>query len=571
MKIFNTKTLLVTGILFSGIQLFSQKINPITQQRKQDNLSGVKGKELVQKFNSTLITEANPSQAQSLSDGRDVRVFPSSHVQAEVIISVNEANPMNLVASTNTLLGSFKYNQGFYYSFDGGQTWDGSDKLQKIDGSLIYGDPSLAFAANGKAFMTSIDANGGYWFQKSSDGGKSWSSGMQGSTTPSFDKEMIAADNTKSSPYKNNFYCSWTNFSSGNGAVDFNRSTDNGATFSTPVTLRSGAVGFGQGTNVQTGPNGEVYVCWADHATVSSPYAADHCGFAKSTNGGVTFTPATNIFPYTGIRVDGSSNQFNKTRVNDFPAMAVDKSGGANNGRIYIIYASKFKDTGKAVINVRYSNNGGKLWSKAKIISIDGGRQNWFPWIAVDDSTGDVWATYYSFDSPSGYSTNTYVAHSTDGGATWKNQKVSDVPHITAPIDNTNFATGYAGDYIGIAAWGGKAYPIWMDDRNGTWQLYVSAVTYHAPSFAKSANGSLIESNEKLTVEPNPFSSAIHVQLGNDKITLVQLFNQSGLLLKQWKNIYSNNFDVSDLSKGLYMIKVTTETNKIYSKTIIKE
>lgn len=62
--------------------------------------------------------------------------------------------------------------------------------------------------------------------------------------------------------YANNLYCAWTNLIV-NTRVAFNRSTNGGTTFSTPIWL---SVGAGQGTNVQTGVNGEVYVCWSDYA-----------------------------------------------------------------------------------------------------------------------------------------------------------------------------------------------------------------------------------------------------------------------------------------------------------------
>ena len=66
------------------------------------------------------------------------------------------------------------------------------------------------------------------------------------------------------------------------------------------------------------------------------------------------------------------------------------------------------------------------------------------------------------------------MAFSKDGGSTFSNQKVSDVSQITAPIPG--FGMGYTGDYIGIAAHGGKAIAAWTDNRNGNWQIYTSEV-----------------------------------------------------------------------------------------------
>lgn len=123
---------------------------------------------------------------------------------------------------------------------------------------------------------------------------------------------------------------------------------------------------------------------------------------------------------------------------------------------------------------VAFSDNQGATWSTPTIISIANGRQSWFPWIAVDDTNGDIFVVYYSLDQATGFSTNTYVAVSNDGGSTFVNQRVSDVAHVTARI--AEFDRGYAGDYIGITAHSGRAFASWMDNRTGQWQIYVSMV-----------------------------------------------------------------------------------------------
>ncbi len=88
------------------------------------------------------------------------------------------------------------------------------------------------------------------------------------------------------------------------------------------------------------------------------------------------------------------------------------------------------------------------------------------------------------------------------GGTVWNNMKVSDVSHITAPINNNIFRPGYAGDYIGIAAYGGKAYPAWMDDRNGTWQVYVSPVYFNYPII--SGDSIVCTTNSTFTLNNRP-------------------------------------------------------------------
>lgn len=590
MRTYIAKLCLCATILLFGQQLFSQTLSAqkdslLSWQTKRDKKNLVVSN-FTPKFNSSIKTKANASTS-SITDAQDVRVFPSPNVQSEVHISINKTNPNNLVASANTLLGAsggkLLYNQGYYFSFDGGQSWSGADFLQNAPQNYILGDPSTAFTAHGNAILTTINFDissfsYGYLFQRSKNGGNTWSHAQQargdGYFTFGFDKLMTAADNSTTSPHANNFYAAWTDFSVGNGEVLFNRSTDGGRTFSSPLIIRTNIAGFGQGTNVQTGPEGQVYVCWADHSVYEYPYQADGLGFAVSKNGGASFKPYKVVFPYDGIRTFGDEPTFGYTRVADFPAMAVDKSTGAYRGRIYVTYPTKQNHYGKAIVQVRYSDDEGKNWSSPVTVSISNGKQNFFPWIAVDDVTGEVWVVYDSFDEPTPYATNVYVAHSSDGGATWENQKVSDVSHITAPIDNNYFAYGYAGDYIGITAYGGKAYPIWHDDRNGTWQLYCSPVS-SSSSVQKAENDQLQsvtinEINRKIIVGPNPVHNTLQLQAYNESLNSVELISQSGVIVKQWKNVSSQSLNVADISAGVYILKITGKENRIYTQKIVK-
>ena len=418
-------------------------------------------------------------------DGNDVRVFPSGNAQSEIHISINKINPQVLLLSSN---GTFINNsvQGAYWSTNGGINWAGSDNLP--NGAFGRGYPSTAFDAAGKGYISSMNATAinastanGYLMQRTDNNGATWQPQVHATgLINNFDKEMIAADDIATSPNANNVYSAWSIITSNpsQNLVQFNRSTNQGTTFNTPIILKSG---WGQGTNVQTGSNGEVYVCWADYNNSSTDWTSKGLGFCRSTNGGVSFTSAQRVINYTGIRTyntvtrDDENALFNTIRVNDFPAMAVDKSTGVHRGRIYVAVPVKENGNGKAVIQVSWSDNQGTTWNTLKTISIANGRQTWFPWITVDATNGNIYVIYYSLDGATGFGTNTYVAVSNDGGATFINQLVSDVAHTTSAI--AGFGGGYCGDYIGITSHGGKAYAAWYDNRTGQWQDYVSQVS----------------------------------------------------------------------------------------------
>jgi len=465
-------------------------------------------------FKSALVTTGNGSNAANVSansvpavDGTDIRIFPSSNPQSEVNISIDPTNSNNILVSAQTIWGNSL--QGYYYSNDGGKTWHGSDHLP--NSSYGRGDPCTAFDAEGNGYIVSMSPDGnnppppadGYYMLKTTDHGATWQKEVRGyGPVSGFDKEMIGVDNLPGSPFKNNFYCAWTEFTGTvTGYVKFNSLPAGSSTFSPAIILR-GNNGLGQGVNVQTGPNGEVYVCWADYP---GSLPATGIGFVKSLDGGETFSPASIAFSYSGIReMSGYDSRFN-SRVNDFPTMAVDKSCGTHRGRIYIAYPSG--GAGTSVIQVRYSDNQGETWSQPKTVSIYGATQSFFPWITVDDSTGIVCVVYYAFDTSVQYGTDTYLAYSSDGGATFNNIKVSDVSHITAPI--SGFGGGYAGDYIGVAAYGGKAYPIWMDDRNGTWQVYVSPIRFLLQSPTISGDSIVCTSGSVFTLNNPPSGSTV--------------------------------------------------------------
>lgn len=451
------------------------------------------------------------------TDNTDIRIFPSSIEQSEVHISINKTNPDNILASSNGQNfsgGGVTIHTVYYFSNDGGVTWSGSNTMPNNQEG--YSDPSTAFDASGRGYISVLpNALNGYLIQYSDDNCLTWSNSIRGVTLPSNlplgliqDKEMIVCvDEMQSSPYVDNFYCTWSDFND-SGKVKINRSTDRATSFNTIKTLSTKA---GLGANVQTGPNGEIYVCWADYDGSNIP--AQNLGFAYSNNGGTSYLSSL-PFTYNGIKATyGPYNKFGNTRINDFPSMAVDKSCGDNRGRIFVTYPEfDPQDTAKSIIRMRYSDNDGLLWSSATTISINYSRQSWFPWISVDDLTGLVTVIYYSLDGATGFSTNTYVAYSADGGSTWSNVKVSDESHVTKPIDYNDEQYGYAGDYIGISTFGGKSYAAWMDNRTGKWQIYVSRIDYNVTP--------LISSQTNLEINKPPFISNNRNYQAAQKISL---------------------------------------------------
>lgn len=254
---------------------------------------------------------------------------------------------------------------GTYFSNDGGQTWCCASSDPNHLGTLIPGvtrltggtydaggDPAVAFDSRGHVFYAglgfnrlsapnTVAVNKGTF---SGSGALSWGPPVfiNPTTAPSTlnDKEWIAVDSHVSSPFRDNVYVTWTRFlfNAATGAytqspIFFVRSTDGGATFSSPKAI-SGNVLYGQGSRPVVGPDGTLYVFWDGStrlASLNSTYVV------KSTDGGATFSKPVAISRLT----DSDVLKDTRFRVNSFPAAAA-----APNGDLYATWTTQVKLAG---------------------------------------------------------------------------------------------------------------------------------------------------------------------------------------------------------------------------------
>ncbi|HEX7877907.1 MAG TPA: sialidase family protein, partial [Candidatus Eisenbacteria bacterium] len=346
----------------------------------------------------------------------DIQVFPSADPQTEVSVSVSYTNPMRFLITSNTTPTAT--GQGYFYSLNNGATWFGSNSFP--NGNANFGDPVSLHDNLGNTFDVTLRSPSGIGLISSADYGVTWGgfSNIDPLNSSGCDKEMGHVDRKVGSPFENQVYVAWTDFNLTDPHVILTRSGDGYAA----RTDLSAALGpdLGQGVDITTGPGGQVYACWAVYAGGFLPEAG--IGFARSTNGGVSWTPGSQIFAITGIRSSNGPNvDFNNTRVNGFPSISCDISTGANSGRIYIVYSDR--STGDSDIYLRHSDDQGSSWSAAVRVNPDpvsNGKQQWFPWIDCDPVSGDVSISYFSMDTGgSGFQTKTWVSHSTDGGNTF--------------------------------------------------------------------------------------------------------------------------------------------------------
>src|SRR5204863_729538 len=129
---------------------------------------------------------------------------------------------------------------------------------------------------------------------------------------------------------------SYTSFDAAADSIYFARSTNGGVTWTDfKIVSANSDGGLVQGSRVAVGPSGEVYATWYAIGT-TSPYQ-DHFRIRKSTNQGVSFgtqISAAALFSNYGSGAPG----FNRTNGITFPSITVDRSSGSHRGRVYLAW-----------------------------------------------------------------------------------------------------------------------------------------------------------------------------------------------------------------------------------------
>ncbi|MBI3579243.1 MAG: T9SS type A sorting domain-containing protein [Ignavibacteriales bacterium] len=386
-----------------------------------------------------------------------------------------------------------------------------------------WGDPCVIFDVNGKAYYGHLsNPPGGFFIERiivhrSSDGGKIWSDsvGIGYNAPKQQDKEWLACDIT-SSPFRNNLYMAWTEFDKygspnpqDSSRILFSRSTDSGQTWSAPVTVSDQAGdcldsdNTDEGAVPAVGPNGEVYLSWSGPQGIV---------FDKSTDGGLTWGKD---IPVTGQPGGWDFNVPGIYRANGLPMTLCDVSSSPHRGTVYIMWSDQRSGAGDTDVFLIKSTNGGQAWSKIKRVNDDITRtQQFFPSMAIDQSTGYLYIAFYDRRAYSDSTTDVYVARSTDGGETFNNFKVSQTSFL--PRSSVFF-----GDYIHIAAYNRNIYPIWTRMDGTTLSIWSTRISEPLVSVDDETSPPFDFSLSQNY--PNPFNASTKIRVSLPIKTLASL------------------------------------------------
>jgi hypothetical protein len=409
------------------------------------------------------------------------RIHPNpGTTQSEVIITRHPLNQAIMFGSANTVWppsGFSGISEGVYVTTNSGVNWFGSDSVTSPVLSGHGGDPGPTIDKNGVFIISHLGyPTNGMFANYSTNNGTNWSATYT-IIGGSQDKNFSGTDDAPSSAYYGRSYTVWSLFTASLPPIDISYTTNGGVSWSSPAQINvPPSAHYSQGCDIRCGPNGEVYVTWAAPVT-GSPWTEDFYGFAKSTNGGVTWTVTENIFDGNGIR--GNLTAKNSIRVNSFPRIDVDRSGGARNGWIYIVGCDKnLAPSGSDPdIILHRSTDGGTTWSAGIRVNqdpINNGKTQYFPAIRVDEF-GGINIVYYDDRNVAANQCEVYVSRSIDGGTTWTDILVSD--HNFTPNSIPGLAGGYQGDYIGITSGNNKIWPLWCDNSwNSQYQAWTTSI-----------------------------------------------------------------------------------------------
>jgi hypothetical protein len=397
---------------------------------------------------------------------------------------------------------------GAVRSGDGGVTWDAPTFLPGQTFSAgPFGDPaspyervsdaSVAFDARHNSWMissipltptTSVPT---VFVSRSTDDGRTWSTPVSmpppASNSVDLDKNWTVCDNTASSPFYGHCYTELDNFGDGDREL-MSTSTDGGLTWSAPIQTAGHDKGLGGQPVVR--PDGTVVVPYED---LNGKIAA-----FRSTNGGASWTKATAV---DGIRFHGVAGDL---RTSPLPTAEISADGTT-----FVAWEDcRFRKKCTSNDIVFSSSSDGVHWGKVARVPIDAvtsAADHFIPGLAVDPTTSGSGAhlalSYYFYPDATctgGCRLQAGYISSPDGGAHWSDPvELTNGPMSLDDIAPTSQGP-MTGDYISTSFSGGTATTVIAVGAAHTGSAFDEAM--YAPTsklaIASAANATRAASSE---------------------------------------------------------------------------
>lgn len=553
----------------------------------------------------------NMDRIESRSDELFINQTPEA--ESELHAAINPVDTNNIiVAAMRSNPESFLEPLTFpiYYTNDFGATWQVSEFNGINPGELAVGggDPIIVFDTEGTAYLTwltltadlTLNFEIALRFAESKDGGATWTEYEQpldsgegvevllGGFGKFVDKEWLAVD-VSDSPYRNNIYAAYLTILSTEEEglttdITLRKKTAEATAFTdTSVVVNSNDYKLVQFTSIDVDNAGTVHVSFA--GTLDSLTWAMY--YAQSTDGGETFAPEQKVSDLHIPRFSADEPEvdivgISEERLYPCPHLVVDKSGGAFDSYIYMVWTANgraLKETEGLDIYFARSKDGGQSWSPATILNDDGIPEShqFYPSVVVNENGKLLVSWYDRRNDTANVMTDYYMTYSDDGGATF----VEDFPVSTASADfsvigDLNGAFGI-GEYTQTIASPNFGIPIWSDGRtnDGNIDLFLAFVPLDNSGFV---NVSTISDQFSISYPyPNPARAMANIDLNLEAATTstVKLYSTDG---KYLQTIFSgklqagtHTFSIEPKAAGSYLVEVNTDFGKAIRQLVVEK
>ena len=359
----------------------------------------------------------------------------------ECAISVDPTNGSRITIAWrqfNDVISNFR-QAGWSYTTDGGLHWTFPGVLQN---NVFRSDPVTQSDETGNFFFLSLQST---WptqtfycddLWRSTNGGQTWTE-QSPDRSAGGDKEWLTIDKTNGPGHGFQYQIS-DSANCANGPTAFQRSTNGGVTWQSPVAIPNGPI---YGT-LDVDTNGNVFVGGWTGGT----------GFRCVRSSNAQIAGQTPTFDRnTAVNLGGSllyPGAINPEGLAGQVFLAVDRSGGLTNNNIYMLCT--VLPAGRSTTDVMFvrSTDGGLTFSAPVRINDDGINPTKWHWfgtfsVAPNGRLDAVW--YDTRNAANNTDSQLFYSYSTDAGVTWSaNVAVSNPFNPFEGYPNQN----KIGDYI---------------------------------------------------------------------------------------------------------------------------
>lgn len=305
--------------------------------------------------------------------------------------------------------------------------------------------------------------------QRSDDWGSKWNEGsvIGGNSGKKHDKLGLAVNARKQI-----LYAAWTQYdqfpsqeAGCQSRVMFSMATNAGNKWDKPLAVSQLP---GNCVNESTSPagatpaismEGRIYLAWSNQGAIF---------FDRSYDDGKTWLfndlPVAKQEGGWALNIPGFERTYNP------PVLMIDNSPSRYHGMLFLAYADQRSGPDDTDIWFHRSTRSGDSWTAPLRINMDEpGKHQFSPSMAVDQVTGSVYVVFYDRRAYDDNQTDVYLAYSNDGGASFREKKISETPFVATTIPFY--------DHTAISAHNGIIVPVWTRTDNGKVSVWTAIIT----------------------------------------------------------------------------------------------